>query len=267
VMAMPAGVNAVNMGMTPMPMSAHPGTHQRRFWSSSSSISAASDFGATPRANMSVAGTTQSQGTAVPASSQQQPSSQNNNNNTNSSGGNGNGSNPTPNQRVVRTVAKAAPKQPQHQHVPGEDPTLLLLKTLFVKAALHANRGFSTTSSDPTLSKLPLFVRSLPETAFGTQVWQVALLENYRKAVANDPSFRELGSAGRVAAGDGKGKGMRVNATEMARAVKGMTEGVYGFGWLRDLYRLVWGFYVEEALKGDGNGAGEVSEGEGVRSG
>ncbi|RMZ81881.1 hypothetical protein DV738_g1971, partial [Chaetothyriales sp. CBS 135597] len=127
----------------------------------------------------------------------------------------------------------------------GEDPVLTLLKTMFVKAAVNTNRGFSSTSSDPSLNSLPSFVRNLPDTAFGPQVWQVSLLDNYRKTIQTDPTFRQLGVAGNLA------ERGRVNAVEVARAVKGMTSCVYGFGWLRDLYRYVFGFYVEEALKGD----------------
>lgn len=128
---------------------------------------------------------------------------------------------------------------------PVEDPMLVLLKTLFVKAALVTNRGYTQTSADPNLNSLPTFAKNLPETGFGTQVWQVSLLENYRKAVMHDSGFRNLGIAGTVA------ERGRVNAVEVARAVKGMTSCVYGFGWLRDLYRFVFGFYVDEALKGE----------------
>ncbi|RMD39571.1 hypothetical protein DV735_g5558, partial [Chaetothyriales sp. CBS 134920] len=127
----------------------------------------------------------------------------------------------------------------------GEDPVLTLLKTMFVKAAVNTNRGYSSSSSDPSLNSLPSFVRNLPDTAFGHQVWQVSLLDNYRKTIQTDPTFRQLGVAGSLA------ERGRVNAVEVARAVKGMTSCVYGFGWLRDLYRYVFGFYVEEALKGD----------------
>ncbi|KAL6253176.1 hypothetical protein RBB50_000898 [Rhinocladiella similis] len=126
---------------------------------------------------------------------------------------------------------------------PADDPTLILLKSLFVKAALATGRGYTRTSIDPTLNSLPNFVQNLPDDAFGTQTWQVALLENYRKAVINDSGFRNLGIAGTL------GERGRINAVEVARAVRGMTSCVYGFGWLRDLYRLVFGFYVEEALK------------------
>ncbi|KIX07684.1 uncharacterized protein Z518_02338 [Rhinocladiella mackenziei CBS 650.93] len=127
---------------------------------------------------------------------------------------------------------------------PAEDPTLILLKTLFVKAALSTGRGYTRTSPDPNLNSLPNFVKNLPDNAFGNQAWQVSLLDNYRKAVMNDSGFRNLGVAGTV------GERGRVNAVEVARAVRGMTSCVYGFGWLRDLYRHVFGYYVEEALKG-----------------
>ena len=127
---------------------------------------------------------------------------------------------------------------------PAEDPTLILLKTLFIKAALSTGRGFTRQSSDPNISSLPTFVRNLPDTAFGSQAWQVTLLEHYRKTIANDSTFRHLGVAGTIA------EQGRANAVELARAVGGMTSAVYGFGWLRDLYRFVFGYYIEEALKG-----------------
>jgi len=126
---------------------------------------------------------------------------------------------------------------------PSDDPTLILLKTLFVKAAILTNRGYTRTSSDPNLNSLPNFVKNLPDNAFGTQNWQVAVLENYRKAIANDSGFRNLGMAGTI------GERGRINAVELAPAIRGMTNCVYGFGWLRDLYRFVFGYYVEEALK------------------
>ncbi len=131
---------------------------------------------------------------------------------------------------------------------PSEDPTLILLKTLFVKAAVATGQGYTRTSPDPNLNSLPEFVNSLPDDAFGRQAWQVSLLENYRKAVMNDSGFRHLGVAGTL------GERGRVNPVDVARAVRGMTSCVYGFGWLRDLYRHVFGFYVDEALQEGGGG-------------
>ncbi|OAP64484.1 hypothetical protein AYL99_00456 [Fonsecaea erecta] len=133
---------------------------------------------------------------------------------------------------------------------PAEDPTLILLKTLFVKAAQATGRGYTRASADPNLNSLPDFARNLPDTAFGTLTWQVTLLDNYRKTIANDSTFRNLGVAGTIA------EQGRINAVELARAVRGMTDCVYGFNWLRDLYRFVFGYYVEEALKGSNSHAG-----------
>ncbi|EHY57286.1 hypothetical protein ABEF92_006196 [Exophiala dermatitidis] len=140
---------------------------------------------------------------------------------------------------------------------PAEDPTLILLKALFVKAALATGLGYSQSSGDPNLNSLHNFVKNLPDTAFGNQAWQMSLLENYRKAIMNDSGFRNLGTAGTV------GERGKLNSVEVGRAVMGMTSCVYGFGWLRDLYRYVFGYYAEEALKANsshtagGAGAGD----------
>jgi hypothetical protein len=112
---------------------------------------------------------------------------------------------------------------------PSEDPNLTLLKVLFVKAAL--NTGFERNS--PAYN-LPSFVKQLPDDSFGTQPWQVNLLDNYKKVIAGDPAFRNIGPPVRAA------------AVDVARAVKAMVQSGY-FTWLRDLYRLVFGFYIEEA--------------------
>lgn len=138
---------------------------------------------------------------------------------------------------------------------PAEDPTLILLKTLFVKAAVATGRGYTRSSPDPNVNSLPNFAKNLPDNAFGNQAWQVSLLDHYRKTIANDSGFRSLGVVGTL------GERGRVNPVDLARAVAGMTSCVYGFGWLRDLYRHVFGYYVEEALKG-----GESHGGGGRRS-
>lgn len=129
---------------------------------------------------------------------------------------------------------------------PSEDPNLTLLKVLFVKAALNTgfdrNRsthphqsGFTTHSSPPQLPyTFPAFVKSLPDNAFGIQPWQMALLDNYKKVVADDSAFRNIGPPVRAA------------AVDVARAVRAMVQSGY-FTWLRDLYRLVFGFYIEES--------------------
>jgi len=60
------------------------------------------------------------------------------------------------------------------------------------------------------------------------------LLDKYKKLVSSDPGFRNAGPVRRVGLGD------------MGRAVKWMG-GSGQYVWLKDLFRLVFGFHVEEA--------------------
>lgn len=128
-----------------------------------------------------------------------------------------------------RSSALSATSSQHTVTTPAEDPNLSLLKALFIKAAL--NTGFQRNS--PTVN-LPQFVKSLPDNAFGPLSWQVMLLDNYKKVVGGDPGFRNIGPP------------MRAGAVEVARVVRAMVQSGY-FVWLRDLYRLVFGFHLEES--------------------
>jgi hypothetical protein len=111
----------------------------------------------------------------------------------------------------------------------AEDLSLVRLKALIVKAAMNA--GYQRNTAQP----LPNFVKMLPTNAFGAQPWQMSLLENFKKLVLHDTAFRAPASL----------PSTRVTAAEVARAVQWMMRsGQYGF--LRDLYRLVFGFHIEE---------------------
>ena len=116
-----------------------------------------------------------------------------------------------------------------------EDPHLTCLKLLIVKAAI--NIGFQR-SSPP--SNLASFVKSVPSNRFGTQPWQMSLLENYKKLVANDPGLRTPGPA------------RRARAVDVARSVQWMVSSHGQYTWLRDLYRLVFGFHLEEGDEREG---------------
>ncbi|KAJ5810531.1 uncharacterized protein N7503_002749 [Penicillium pulvis] len=111
----------------------------------------------------------------------------------------------------------------------SEDPNFTRLKVLVTKAAV--NSGYQPGNSQ----NLSSFVKSLPSDAFGSAPWQTSLLKHYRKLVAFDPAFRSVGSPARV------------SAIEVARACQAMLQSGQ-YSWLRDLYRLVFGFHMEEAM-------------------
>ncbi|KAF2091012.1 hypothetical protein K490DRAFT_34916 [Saccharata proteae CBS 121410] len=111
----------------------------------------------------------------------------------------------------------------------NQDPHLLRLKALILAAAVHA--GYNRTSNQP----LSQFVKALPSNSFGTASWQTNLLASFRKLVQADPTLRVPGFQVR-----------KFSAAEVARAVQWMGRAQQ-FGWLRDLFRLVFGFLPEDA--------------------
>ncbi|KAE8348909.1 hypothetical protein BDV28DRAFT_73898 [Aspergillus coremiiformis] len=111
----------------------------------------------------------------------------------------------------------------------SNDPNLLGLRILVLKAA--TNSGFQRNGSQGLSS----FVKSLSSDAFGSLPWQVSLLKNYKKLIAFDPVFRDAGPQ------------VRASAVDISRAVQAMMQSGQP-PWLRDLYRLVFGFHVEEAI-------------------
>ena len=115
-----------------------------------------------------------------------------------------------------------------------EDPHLTCLKVLIVNAAITI--GFQRSSS----TTLAAFVKSIPSNSFGTQPWQLQLLASYKKLVASDPGFRSPGPVRRAA------------AAHVARSVRWMAGSHGQYAWLRDLYRLVFGFHVEEGENREG---------------
>lgn len=111
----------------------------------------------------------------------------------------------------------------------SEDPNFTRLKVLITKAAIMSGYQRGGTQN------LSSFVKSLPSDAFGSAPWQSSLLKSYRKLVAFDPAFRNVGSQARV------------GAIDVAHACQAMAQNGQ-YSWLRDLYRLVFGFHLEEAM-------------------
>ena len=109
---------------------------------------------------------------------------------------------------------------------PSEDPRLTCLRLLIIKAAI--NLGYTRGE------KLSSFVKSISSNSFGTTPWQLKLLENYKKLVASDHTFKHVGPP------------RRATAPNVARSVQWMV-GSGQYLWLNDLFRWVFGFHVEEA--------------------
>jgi hypothetical protein len=111
-----------------------------------------------------------------------------------------------------------------------EDMKLTRYKILLVKAAMNA--GFQRGQGQT----LNAFVKSLSSNAFGSAPWQISLLENYKNLVLNDPGLRAPANL----------PPRRAMAPDIARAVLWMMKTTK-YSFLRDLYRLVFGFHIEEA--------------------
>lgn len=145
----------------------------------------------------------------------------------------------------------------------NEDVNLQRLKALILKAAMNVGFVRPTTASPPasgkaSVSALQAFVKSLPASAFGKASWHARLLSSYKELVASDPTFRHATSLPPA--------GRRITAVEMAKSVGWIIKSGSGTGggramakggdfkWLADLYRLVFGFTIEdgEGRKGTG---------------
>ncbi len=112
----------------------------------------------------------------------------------------------------------------------AEDAHLVRLKVLVLKAAM--NSGYARNGAQG----LAAFVKTLPSNSFGTLGWQVKLLESYKKLVQADATLRTSASL----------PSRRVTAIDVGRAVQWFSR-TEQFAWLRDLYRLVFGFFPEDA--------------------
>lgn len=118
----------------------------------------------------------------------------------------------------------------------GEEGQLARLRFLLLKA------GMITGYNRSTGQNLPTYVQTLGDTAFGTLPWQMKVLNFYRKLVMNDKSMLTVHNQ----------PARRLGAAEVAKAVRwlGNTEQ---WAWMRDLFRLVFGFGVDEADRRGGS--------------
>ncbi|KAG4028601.1 hypothetical protein MFRU_020g00420 [Monilinia fructicola] len=119
-----------------------------------------------------------------------------------------------------------------------EDLNLTRLKILILKASM--NVGYSRTAVSSTGSPLTLqnFVKALPTGSFGSLPAHATLLSSYRTLVLSDPTFRNPSSLPLP--------GKKVSAPDLAKSVSWMMRaGQYTF--LKDLFRMVFGFRIDEA--------------------
>lgn len=124
-----------------------------------------------------------------------------------------------------------------------EDVNLTRLKILILKAAM--NVGFeriqpANGSVSGPANALQAYVKAMPTGCFGNLPWHSNLLANYKDLVLSDPTFR---SAVTLPA-----PGKTATAADVSKSVGWMMKSGQ-YLWLKDLFRLVFGFHVEEAEK------------------
>lgn len=120
-----------------------------------------------------------------------------------------------------------------------EDPNLGRARMLVLRAAM--NLGFDRdTITDPGSGSIILqrFVQALPSTAFGPSASNATLVQQYKNSVLTDaiiPRKQTLPANGK-----------RATALEMAKSINAVSKLSTRYAYLRDLFRFVFQFPVEE---------------------
>ena len=117
----------------------------------------------------------------------------------------------------------------------NEETHLTRLRCLLLKAGM--NIGFSRVSGQ----QLPAYVNTLPDTAFGNLPWQQKVLSLYKKLVMGDKSMLTVNNM----------PPRRLGAIDIAKAVQWLGNSEQ-WAWMRDLFRIVFGFGVDEAERRGG---------------
>ncbi|KAK0657553.1 hypothetical protein B0T16DRAFT_453001 [Cercophora newfieldiana] len=123
----------------------------------------------------------------------------------------------------------------------AEDVNLVRVKVLIVKAAMNVgfNRDAATADGVGGGAALQAFVKSLPTGSFGSLPNHATLLQNYKNLVLTDSSFRP-GAMLPL-------RGKRVSSVDIAKSVNWMMLRSTQYSFLRDLYKLVFGFQLEDS--------------------
>ncbi|KAK3694888.1 hypothetical protein B0T22DRAFT_85974 [Podospora appendiculata] len=122
-----------------------------------------------------------------------------------------------------------------------DDINITRIKILIVKAAMNIGFSRDAAAADGIggAAALQAFVKSLPTGSFGSLPSHATLLQNYKNLVLADSAFRTSAAL--------PPRGKRVHAVEISKSVGWMTGRSSQYGFLRDLFRLVFGFQVEDA--------------------
>lgn len=145
---------------------------------------------------------------------------------------------------ATTTAAAAAAAAAGGGMAGNEDVNVTRVKTLLLKAAMNVGFARDNSSGGNNDASLQAFVKALPTGSFGSLPAHAALLQSYKALVLADPSFRPSSSSGTSL----PARGRRATAVDVAKSVAWMAHyrsGQYAF--LRELFKLVFGFHVEEA--------------------
>ncbi|KAK8927485.1 hypothetical protein VCV18_003964 [Metarhizium anisopliae] len=121
-----------------------------------------------------------------------------------------------------------------------EDPNISRSKLLVLRAAM--NIGFNRDAIQDPMSEstvLHKFVQGLPAGSFGSLSSHATLLQQYKSSVLSD-KFLPRNHALPV-------RGKRVMAQDMAKSVLAMSNSSPRYAYLRDLFKFVFQFGVDEA--------------------
>jgi hypothetical protein len=123
-----------------------------------------------------------------------------------------------------------------------EDINLSRIKILILKAAMNVgfNRVQPSGANASQANALQAYVKTLPTGSFGSLQWHTNLLASYKDLVLSDPTFRSTITL--------PPPGKRASAYDVATSVGWMMRSGQ-YLWLKDLFRLVFGFHMEEAEK------------------
>ncbi|KAK0618004.1 hypothetical protein B0T17DRAFT_495195 [Bombardia bombarda] len=123
----------------------------------------------------------------------------------------------------------------------AEDVNITRIKMLIVKAAMNIGFSRDAAAADGLggAASLQAFVRSLPPGSFGSLPSHATLLQNYKNLVLADSAFR--------ASANLPTRGKRISSFDVAKSIGWMTSRSVQYGFLRDLFRLVFGFQVDDA--------------------